>query len=138
MANCGASARRHLPSTANTLNATRRWSVGFSRSPSAKPTADDTVEILNRGYVTRFEEKHDVTILPEALQTAVLLSVRFMRERRLPDKAVDVLDDACARVAVPMLSAQPGDKAQAAVVTADVSRLLGGRGEDRHSSGTVR
>ena len=87
-----------------------------------EPTADETVEILTNGYLKRFEEKHGVTIAPEAIQAAVSLSIRFMRDRRLPDKAVDVLDEACARIAVPILSAQPGDKTEAAVVTADVVR----------------
>ena len=88
----------------------------------SEPTADEAVEILTNGYLKRFEEKHGVTISPEAIRAAVSLSVRFMRERRLPDKAVDVLDDACARIAVPILSAQPGDKTDAATVTVDVVR----------------
>ena len=88
----------------------------------SEPTADEAVEILTKGYLKRFEEKHGVTIAPEAIQVAVTLSIRFMRDRRLPDKAVDVLDEACARIAVPILSAQPGDKIEAAVVTADVIR----------------
>ncbi|MBI2949048.1 MAG: ATP-dependent Clp protease ATP-binding subunit [Verrucomicrobia bacterium] len=88
----------------------------------SEPTADEAVEILAEGYLKRFEGKHGVTILPEAIQAAVSLSVRFMRERRLPDKAVDLLDEACARIAVPILSAQPGDNTDAAIVTADVVR----------------
>ena len=88
----------------------------------SEPTADEAVEILTNGYLKRFEEKHGVTIAPEAIQAAVSLSIRFMRDRRLPDKAVDVLDEACARIAVPILSAQPGDKIEAAVVTVDVIR----------------
>ncbi|MEI6073979.1 MAG: ATP-dependent Clp protease ATP-binding subunit [Verrucomicrobiota bacterium] len=87
-----------------------------------EPTPDEAVEILTKGYLNRFEEKHGVTIAPEAIQAAVSLSIRFMRDRRLPDKAVDVLDEACARIAVPILSAQPGDKTEAAVVTVDVIR----------------
>jgi len=88
----------------------------------SESTADEAVEILTKGYLKRFEEKHGVTIAPEAIQAAVSLSIRFMRDRRLPDKAVDVLDEACARIAVPILSAQPGDKIEAAVVTVDVIR----------------
>ena len=88
----------------------------------SEPTAAEAVEILTNGYLKRFEEKHGVTIAPEAIQAAVSLSIRFMRDRRLPDKAVDLLDEACARIAVPVLSAQPGDKIEAAVVTVDVIR----------------
>lgn len=87
-----------------------------------EPTAEEAVEILTKVYLQRFEEKHGVTIAPEAVQAAVSLSTRFMRDRRLPDKAVDVLDEACARIAVPILSAQPGDNIEAAVVTVDVIR----------------
>ena len=96
----------------------------MTHDPSTPMKTDPIVlvEILTNGYLKRFEEKHGVTISPEAIQAAVSLSVRFMRERRLPDKAVDVLDEACARIAVPILSAQPGDKIEAAVVTVDVIR----------------
>ena len=88
----------------------------------SEPTAAEAVEMLTRGFLHRFEQKHGVTISPEAIPAAVSLSVRYLRARRLPDKAVDVLDEACARVAVPILSLQPGDKIEAAVVTADVVR----------------
>ena len=88
----------------------------------SEPTADEAMEILQKGYLKRFEEKHGVFIPPESIQAAVSLSVRFMRDRRLPDKAVDLLDEACARVAIPTLSVQAGDKIEAGVVTADVVR----------------
>lgn len=88
----------------------------------SEPTADEAVEMLTRAFLNRFEQKHGVTISPEAIPTAVSLSVRYLRDRRLPDKAVDVLDDACARVAVPILSMQPGNKIEVSVVTADVVR----------------
>ena len=104
------------------MSGTRRLERRFQPITVSEPTADETVEILTNGYLKRFEEKHGVTIAPEAIQAAVSLSIRFMRDRRLPDKAVDVLDEACARIAVPILSAQPGDKIEAAVVTADVIR----------------
>ena len=87
-----------------------------------EPTAAEAVEILTLGYRARFEEKHEVTIAPEAIQSAVSLSIRFMRDRRLPDKAVDVLDEACARVAVPNLSELPGEGTDAGIVTAEVVR----------------
>lgn len=94
----------------------------FQTISISEPTADETVEILMSGYSKRFEAKHGVTILPEAVQAAVSLSIRFMRERHLPDKAVDVLDEACARVAIPFLSVLPGYEREATVVTADVVR----------------
>ncbi|NLF77766.1 MAG: ATP-dependent Clp protease ATP-binding subunit [Chloroflexi bacterium] len=48
----------------------------------------------------RYEEHHKVTILPEARAAAVHLSDRYMRDRRLPDKALDLLDEACARLVI--------------------------------------
>jgi len=53
-----------------------------------------------RGLALRLEEHHKVRILDEALQEAVRLSARYISGRRLPDKAIGVLDTACARVAV--------------------------------------
>lgn len=48
----------------------------------------------------RYEEHHKVKILPEAREAAVRLSDHYMRDRRLPDKALDLLDEACARLAI--------------------------------------
>src|SRR5262249_13388057 len=48
----------------------------------------------------RYERQHGVTILPEALDAAVALSVRYLPERRLPDKALELVDAACAGVVV--------------------------------------
>jgi ATP-dependent Clp protease ATP-binding subunit ClpC len=48
----------------------------------------------------RYEDHHHVTILPDAREAAVRLSDRYMRERRLPDKALDLLDEACARLVI--------------------------------------
>ena len=76
--------------------------------------------MLARGYQRRFEEKHHVTIDAAALHAAVTLAVRYLPERRLPDKAIDLLDEACARIAVPALSVMPGDTPHSGgIVTAD-------------------
>jgi ATP-dependent Clp protease ATP-binding subunit ClpC len=48
----------------------------------------------------RYEEHHKIKILPEARAAAVQLSDRYMRDRRLPDKALDLLDEACARLVI--------------------------------------
>ena len=62
-----------------------------------EPTPDQTVEIL-RGIVHIYEEHHGVKVEDEALKTAVDLSVRYINDRNLPDKAIDVIDEACASV----------------------------------------
>ena len=62
-----------------------------------EPSTDETYQIL-KGIKGRYEEFHNVTILDEALEEAVKLSTRFITDRQLPDKAVDVIDEAAAKV----------------------------------------
>ncbi|MDQ4116192.1 MAG: ATP-dependent Clp protease ATP-binding subunit, partial [Actinomycetota bacterium] len=62
-----------------------------------EPTVEDTVEIL-RGLADRYEAHHQVRYTPEALRAAVELSDRYVTDRFLPDKAIDLLDQAGARV----------------------------------------
>ena len=62
-----------------------------------EPTPDETVGIL-RGIVHIYEDHHNVRVEEEALQMAVDLSVRYITDRNLPDKAIDVIDEACAAV----------------------------------------
>ena len=62
-----------------------------------EPTPAQTVEIL-KGIVHIYEEHHGVKVEEEALQMAVDLSVRYINDRNLPDKAIDVIDEACAAV----------------------------------------
>ncbi|HLD21452.1 MAG TPA: ATP-dependent Clp protease ATP-binding subunit, partial [Patescibacteria group bacterium] len=65
----------------------------------AEPSADESIEILS-GLRKQFEEFHHVDISDEVIKIAVQLSVRFLPERRLPDKAIDLLDEAGARTHV--------------------------------------
>ncbi|MDO0924949.1 ATP-dependent Clp protease ATP-binding subunit [Streptomyces sp. TG1A-8] len=62
-----------------------------------EPTAGDTIEIL-RGLRDRYEAHHQVRYTDEALVAAVELSDRYLTDRRLPDKAIDLIDQAGARV----------------------------------------
>ncbi|MFA5878858.1 MAG: ATP-dependent Clp protease ATP-binding subunit [Candidatus Margulisiibacteriota bacterium] len=62
-----------------------------------EPTKEETVNIL-KGIRERYEEFHNVKILDEALTAAVNLSVHYITERFLPDKAIDVIDEAASRV----------------------------------------
>ncbi|HEX8246201.1 MAG TPA: AAA family ATPase, partial [Longimicrobium sp.] len=64
-----------------------------------EPDLDAAAEML-RGIVSRLERHHGVRVLDEAVRDAVKLSHRYIPARRLPDKAVSVLDTACARVAI--------------------------------------
>lgn len=63
----------------------------------AEPTAEDTLEILF-GIRGRYEDHHRLTITDEALQAAVTLSARYIPDRYLPDKAIDLIDEAGSRV----------------------------------------
>ncbi|MEU9478742.1 ATP-dependent Clp protease ATP-binding subunit [Streptomyces sp. NPDC048191] len=62
-----------------------------------EPTVEDTIEIL-RGLRDRYEAHHQVRYTDEALVAAVELSDRYLTDRRLPDKAIDLIDQAGARV----------------------------------------
>ncbi len=64
-----------------------------------EPEEDTAVEML-RGVVANLEKHHQVTVLDEAVWDAVRLSHRYITGRQLPDKAISVLDTACARVAI--------------------------------------
>ena len=62
-----------------------------------EPTSEDTVEIL-RGLRERYESHHNVKITDDAIVAAVKMSDRYVSDRFLPDKAIDLIDEACAMV----------------------------------------
>ncbi|MBF0291032.1 MAG: ATP-dependent Clp protease ATP-binding subunit [Nitrospinae bacterium] len=74
-----------------------------------EPQEEEALAIM-RGLRESFESHHSATITDEALVAAVRLSIRYMKDRRLPDKAIDLIDEACSRVKVETLSYQ-GDAA---------------------------
>lgn len=65
------------------------------------PSEEDAISIL-RGIKERFEKYHNVHIRDEALVNSVVLSARYIQDRFLPDKAIDLLDEACARIRTEM------------------------------------
>ncbi|WP_437322435.1 ATP-dependent Clp protease ATP-binding subunit ClpA [Sorangium sp. So ce394] len=67
----------------------------FQRIEVTEPSVDDTTQIL-KGLQKRYEEFHKVTYTDEALEAAAKLSARYLQDRRLPDKAIDLLDEAGA------------------------------------------
>jgi ATP-dependent Clp protease ATP-binding subunit ClpC len=64
-----------------------------------EPSVDQTLDIL-RGIKERYEEHHKLTISDEALSAAATLSARYIPDRFLPDKAIDVIDEASSRVRI--------------------------------------
>ena len=67
----------------------------FQKIDVVEPTIEETYQIL-RGLKTRFEDHHDVKYTDKALRAAVELSARYINDRHLPDKAIDVIDEAGA------------------------------------------
>ena len=73
----------------------------FQKVTVSEPTVEDTITIL-RGLKERFEIYHGVTIQDKALVSAATLSNRYITDRFLPDKAIDLVDEACATIRVQM------------------------------------
>lgn len=73
----------------------------FQKVTISEPTVEDTITIL-RGLKERFEIYHGVTIQDKALVSAATLSNRYITDRFLPDKAIDLVDEACATIRVQM------------------------------------
>ena len=73
----------------------------FQKIIVSPPSVEDTITIL-RGLKERFEIHHGVTIQDKALITAATLSNRYITDRFLPDKAIDLVDEACATIRVQM------------------------------------
>ncbi len=78
-----------------------------------EPTVDDTISIL-RGLKERYENFHHVTIQDSAIVSAATLSARYITDRYLPDKAIDLIDEACALIKTELdsLPAELDDKSR--------------------------
>lgn len=68
----------------------------FQKIDIVEPSADETVQIIN-GLRAKYEAHHNVRYSPKAIKAAVDLSVKYITDRHLPDKAIDVIDEAGAR-----------------------------------------
>ncbi len=73
----------------------RALSRRFQKIDVAEPSVDDTVKIL-KGLKPYFEDHHAIKYTSDAIKTAVELSARYINDRKLPDKAIDVIDEAGA------------------------------------------
>ncbi|MDJ0628012.1 MAG: ATP-dependent Clp protease ATP-binding subunit ClpA [Rhodobacter sp.] len=73
----------------------RALSRRFQKIDVNEPTVDDTVKIL-KGLKPYFEEHHEIKYTSDAIKSAVELSARYIHDRKLPDKAIDVIDEAGA------------------------------------------
>jgi len=75
----------------------RALSRRFQKIDVKEPTNEEAIEILN-GLLPRFEDYHNVKYEPESIDAAVTLSSKYINERNLPDKAIDVIDEAGANM----------------------------------------
>ena len=82
-----------------------------------EPTQEESLEIL-RGLRDKYEAHHKLTISDEALEAAVKLSARYINDRYLPDKAIDLVDEACSAVRMETLTPPEDMKAVEARITA--------------------
>ena len=98
-----------------------------------EPTVEDTISIL-RGLKDRFESYHGVKILDEALIAAATMSNRYISDRFLPDKAIDLVDEACAMLRVEMESMpQELDELQRKIMQLQIEETALKKEEDKKS-----
>jgi ATP-dependent Clp protease ATP-binding subunit ClpA len=90
----------------------------FQKIDIEEPSVDETVEIL-RGLKSRFEEHHQVSYTLPALRAAAELSAKHINDRHLPDKAIDVIDEAGANVQL-----RPRDKRKKRIDVSDVETIV--------------
>jgi ATP-dependent Clp protease ATP-binding subunit ClpA len=90
----------------------------FQKIDISEPSVEETVQIL-KGLKSRFEEHHNIKYSPKALRAAAELSARFINDRHLPDKAIDVIDEAGANVHL-----QPPSKRKKTIGVGDIENIV--------------
>ena len=90
----------------------------FQKIDITEPSVDETVQILN-GLKTKYEAHHDVRYTAKAVRAAVELAVKYINDRHLPDKAIDVIDEAGARARL-----MPASKRKKTVNVADIESVV--------------
>ena len=90
----------------------------FQKIDITEPTMDETVQILN-GLKPKYEAHHDVRYTAKAVRAAVELAVKYINDRHLPDKAIDVIDEAGARARL-----MPASKRKKTINVADIESVV--------------
>ena len=90
----------------------------FQKIDIGEPSEDESVKIL-QGLKSRFEEHHDVRYTNQALRSAVELTNRYINDRHLPDKAIDIIDEAGARQRL-----MPTSKRRKTIGVGDVEEIV--------------
>lgn len=105
----------------------------FQQVYVAQPTVEDTISIL-RGLKDKYEVHHGIRITDSALVSAATLSHRYISERFLPDKAIDLVDEAAARLNIEITSKpQAIDELDRRIIQLQMERLSVGRDEEEGS-----
>ncbi len=96
----------------------------FQKIDVVEPTVQESFEIL-KGLKARYEEHHGVKYQDEALRSAAELAARYINDRHLPDKAIDVMDEAGANLRLKPVDQRPAevDVAQVEAVVARIARI---------------
>ncbi len=105
----------------------------FQKVIVSEPTVEDTISIL-RGLKEKFEAHHGVRITDSALVSAAVLSNRYITERFLPDKAIDLIDEACSSIRV-QIDSMPTelDEVSRKVTQLEIERLALSKEKDMAS-----
>ncbi|MGK3140820.1 ATP-dependent Clp protease ATP-binding subunit ClpA [Pantoea sp. C2G6] len=90
----------------------------FQKIDITEPSVEETVQILN-GLKTKYEAHHDVRYTAKAVRAAVELAVKYINDRHLPDKAIDVIDEAGARARL-----MPASKRKKTINVADIETVV--------------
>ena len=90
----------------------------FQKIDVNEPTVEDTIKIL-AGLRSAFEEHHEVKYTPDAIKAAVELSARYINDRKLPDKAIDVIDEVGA-----MQMLVPPSKRKKTITTKEIEAVI--------------
>ncbi len=110
----------------------------FQKVMVKEPTVEDTITIL-RGLKERFEVFHGVTIKDSALVSAATLSDRYITDRFLPDKAIDLVDEACATIKMQLDSVPvPLDKLTRKIMSLEIERQALKKEKDELSVARVK
>jgi ATP-dependent Clp protease ATP-binding subunit ClpA len=90
----------------------------FQKIDITEPSPEETVQILN-GLKTKYEAHHDVRYTAKAVRAAVELAVKYINDRHLPDKAIDVIDEAGARARL-----MPASKRKKTINVSDIETVV--------------
>ncbi len=102
----------------NYLEKDRALSRRFQKIDVLEPSFEDSIKIL-KGIKTQYEEFHEVRYTSDAIRTAVELSARYINERKLPDKAIDIIDETGAAQRL-----QPSKRRKKTISVKDIETIV--------------